>query len=504
MGNDEIELVANIQGGSVVKVVIEQNVKNLSGPLKVIPTRNSNGYDIDDIVYDEFTNSVTLELVNSDTQIYPLITNDFGEPEIEFPFKVGDPIFVENCRISDDSIARGFTGNFNSSDYDYRFFTVSGISTVNYTVTYSLNGITLQNMGEYNTDINYGYVINKNDMAEFEMIISDDLSYSSGEDVIGYDSNNKVVFSAVVTENGWDNDINQLRMVNSKGELSNGNKLLGTRSRLNGTVANVNQFNLKSTLSVTSEKLNDFRDSAGYLNDFQQRIADNDYYQKFSYALKSELPYNMWSESVRSLVHPSGYKEFSDLDIIERSENSMQVGVGDSTVNVNVSIDALESHYNRYNFSMVTEEDSLPDGSVERIYFPEGVDLTPFILSLTNKVAVIDDISDQFTGISSDIGGTIVGLSTFKLKNRGDSLFYREFDSSDFNLVSVENNKFALNNHNYQSGQRVYYEVQESEINPEGRAITVVDLNYQPLAVSDNFDSPIFTFDSDTITFDQS
>lgn len=504
LGNDEIELVANIQGGSVVKVVIEQNVKNLSGPLKVIPTRNSNGYDIDDIVYDEFTNSVTLELVNSDTQIYPLITNDFGESEIEFPFKVGDPIFVENCRISDDSIARGYTGNFNSSDYDYRFFTVSGISTVNFTVTYSLNGITLQNMGEYNTDINYGYVINKNDMAEFEMIISDDLSYSSGEDVIGYDSNNKVVFSAVVTENGWDNDINQLRMVNSKGELNNGNKLLGTRSRLNGTVANVNQFNLKSTLSVTSEKLNDFRDSAGYLNDFQQRIADNDYYQKFSYALKSELPYNMWSESVRSLVHPSGYKEFSDLDIIERSENSMQVGVGDSTVNVNVSIDALESHYNRYNFSMVTEEDSLPDGSVERIYFPEGVDLTPFILSLTNKVAVIDDISDQFTGISSDIGGTIVGLSTFKLKNRGDSLFYREFDSSDFNLVSVENNKFALNNHNYQSGQRVYYEVQESEINPEGRAITVVDLNYQPPAVSDNFDSPIFTFDSDTITFDQS
>ena len=501
IGNDEIELTANIQGGSVVEVVIEQNVKNLSGPLKVLPTRNSNGFDIDDIVYNPIENSVTLELVNSDTQIFPLITNDFGDTEIEFPFEVGDSIFIENCRITDASRAKGLL-DYNSSDFGYRFFTVTGISTVNYTVTYSMNGIGL-NMGDYNTDINYGYVINKKDMAEFEMNISDDLSYISGENVVGYDSNNKVVFSAVVTENGWDNDINQLRLVDSKGELEVSNKLLGTRSRLNGTVANVNQFNLKSTLNVTSKRVNDFRDNAGYLNDFQQRISDNDYYQKFSYALKSELPYDSWSESVRSLVHPSGYKEFSDLDIIEKSSNSMRIGVGDSTLNVNVSIDSKESMYNKYNFSMVTEEDSLPDGSVERIFFPEGVDLTPFILSLTNKVAVIDDISDQFTGISSDIGGTIVGLSTFKLKNKGDSLFYREFDSSDFNLVSVENNKFALTNHNYQTGQRVYYEVQETDIDPAGSAVTVVDVNYQAPTVSQNFDSPIFTFDSDQLSFDQ-
>jgi len=168
-----------------------------------------------------------------------------------------------------------------------------------------------------------------------------------------------------------------------------------------------------------------------------------------------------------------------------------------------VSIDSKESMYNKYNFSMVTEEDSLPDGSVERIFFPEGVDLTPFILSLTNKVISIDNISDQFTGISSDIGGTIVGLSTFKLKNNGDSLFYREFNSSDFNLVSIDNNKFSLTNHNYQTGQRIFYDVQESDIDPLGSAVTIVDLNYQAPNVSRNFDSPIFTFDTDQLSFDQ-
>ena len=53
----------------------------------------------------------------------------------------------------------------------------------------------------------------------------------------------------------------------------------------------------------------------GILNDFGQRISDNFYYQKFSYSIKSDLPYNQWKESVRSILHPSGFLEFSDLRI---------------------------------------------------------------------------------------------------------------------------------------------------------------------------------------------
>ena len=54
----------------------------------------------------------------------------------EFPFKVGDSIFVENTRISDADTKNGY----NSEDYNYRFFTVTGINTTNFTVTYSMDG----------------------------------------------------------------------------------------------------------------------------------------------------------------------------------------------------------------------------------------------------------------------------------------------------------------------------------------------------------------------------
>jgi len=494
IGNDNIRLRANIQGGTVTSVDVLENVTNLSSPLTVVATRNSNGYDIDDITYNSSTNEVTLELVNSDNQIYPLIANQYGTQEVVFPFKVGDKIFVENCRITNPSQKN----NYNSSNHGYNFFTITGISTTNYTITYSMNGIS-NNLGEYTTDNNYGFVINEKDMAKFEMKLADDLGYLSGENVIGYDSNGVAVFSAVVMESGWDNQINQLRLIDSKGELEVGNRLLGTRSLLNGVIENVNQFNLISSLDVTREKINDFTDKIGYLNDYQQRISDNNYYQKFSYSIKSEIPYDTWKEPIRSLVHPAGFKEFSDLDIIGKASNSMKVGVGDSSLNVLINVDSVESMYNRYNFSMVTEDELLPDGSIERVFFPTGVSLKSYILSKTNKVVPIDDISGQFTGFTTTTGGQIVGLSTFKLKNRGTPLFYREFQGNDSSVIDLTNNRFKLRNNNFQSGQKVFYSVVKADGTASVGVNTVFDSGFSYPGISSYFDSPIFSFDSSTL-----
>ena len=492
IGNDDIELLAFIQGGSVVDVSVVENTQNLNGPLKIVATRNSNGYDIDDIVYDSGTNEVTLELVNADSQIYPLSG--------EFPFKVGDSIFVENTRISDADTKNGY----NSEDYNYRFFTVTGVNETNFTVTYSMDGFGT-NLGEYNTDINYGYVINKDDIATFKMNIADDLGYFSNENVIGYNSLNQQVFSAKVMESGWNNDVNQLRLIDSEGELSVGDKLLGTRSRLFGTIENVSQFNLISSLHTTREKVNYLNDNAGYLNDYQQRIADNNYYQKFSYSLKSKLSYDNWKESVRSLVHPAGFKEFSDLDIISNTvstNQNMKVGVGDSSLNILINVDNISSMYGRFNFSMVTEDELLPNGTIERIFFPDGVNLRPYILNKTNKVLKIDDISSNFTGFTTTTGGQIVGLTTFSLKNKGFPLFYREFDSTVEKNFTLSDDRFTFENHNFQSGQQLEYKIKESIKPASGAATTVVENNFSYPTVSTTIDSPIDSFDSIVRTFD--
>lgn len=334
------------------------------------------------------------------------------------------------------------------------------------------------------------------------MELADDLAYASGENVIGFDQNGLETFSAKVMENGWDNDINQLRLNDSRGELNVGYTILGTKTGLRGIVESVNQFNLDCDLDVSREKINDFGDRVGFLNDYQQRISDNNYYQKFSYSIKSDVNYQDWKEAVKSLVHPAGFKEFSDLDIIQKASNSMKVGIGDSSLSTSVSIDGSSSMYSRNNFSMVLEDEQSADGSIERIFFPQGVELKSYLLSRTNKVLRIDDFSDQFTGFTTSLGGQIVGLTTFKLKNNGTPLFYREFSGLSTSTINLENNRFNLTNHNFQSGQKLLYGIAKVNATPVASAQTTIDTTFSYPVIDESFDSEILSFDSSSYTMD--
>ena len=459
IGNDQIELTSKIQGGSVINVEITKNVFNLKNPFNIVPYNNSNGYEIDDINVNN-SGDGTINLVN-DPVLFEPIAIGYGSTITKFPFAIGDSIFIEKCRLTDATKTKN---TFNSKDYGYNFFTVTGITTTTRTINYNMNGLQPINadFGLYNSDFTFGHVVNKKDMPIFEMNIIDDSQYFSGEKV------SSTNFSAQVMEDGWDNDINQLRLINSKGVLNVGDKLYGEKSKLNGVVKFVSTFDLSASLGVSRDKINDFDDKNGILNDYQQRISDNNYYQKFSYSIKSEIPYSTWKESVKSIIHPSGFKEFSDLDIITMpnigpvnigiaKSTNMKVSIASSETTLLVNMDSFNSLHTKHNFSMVYEEDVLDDESVERIYFPEGVELMNFILNKTNKVSSIDDISSQFTGITSTIGGEVVGLSSFKLKSLGNSLFYNEFVSSSTSFVDLANNKFIISNHGFQSGQEIIY-----------------------------------------------
>ena len=66
--------------------------------------------------------------------------------------------FIEKCRLTDATKTKN---TFNSKDYDYNFFTVTGINTTNRTINYNMNGLQTNPFGEYNSDFTLGYVVNK-------------------------------------------------------------------------------------------------------------------------------------------------------------------------------------------------------------------------------------------------------------------------------------------------------------------------------------------------------
>ena len=464
-GNSNVKIAAHIEGGSVDRVEVIQNAFEFKEPLSIITTNNSNGYDIDAISHSGTT--VTAELL-LDAQFNIPVTTGYASTDVKLPFTVGDKVFLEGCRLKPNSILAG-EGNFNSSDYDFSFYTVTGVNTANATVQFSMAdapGISTVTLGTYDDDFTLGSIVNFNDMAKFQMTIIDDAKYLSGEKVTS------TKFEGIVSENGWDVNIGQLRLRDTIGSLQSGDLLFGEVSKLQGQVRDVNRFSVETTVGVTRDKVSKNDMNVGILNDFSQRISDNFYFQKFSYSIKSRLPYTTWKESVKSIVHPSGFLEFSDLIIesdpianapdvvgIAKSTN-MKVKPVDASVELILNIDNEMYMGRRDNFAIVTEDDPLPDGSIQRVFFPEGRPIKSFIMNKTNKVLNLDDISNGFNG-QHDRTGTLVGSKQFQLSVGGSPVFKKSFLATGvMTQVDLILNTINIQNHDFQTGQPVSLDTQ--------------------------------------------
>ena len=138
--------------------------------------------------------------------------------------------------------------------------------------------------------------------------------------------------------------------------------------------------------------------------------------------------------------------------------NNMRVKAVETDVELIINIDSDVFLGNRQNFCMVTEDDALPDGSVQRMFFPEGRPIKSYILNKTNKVLNLDDISSGFNGVH-DRTGTLVGSTQFQLTEGGKPVFKKSFNaaSSDVDLAL---NIINIQSHNFQSGQQVIYDNQ--------------------------------------------
>ena len=126
IGNTIIKTDTHLVGNSVSSVDVIQNDTGISENIKIIPTINSNGVAAIGATCDQFqTNEIRIR--------EPIA----GFTSENFPFSVGDSIFVENIGITDDA------DGYNSSDYDYQYFTITGINTLggNASVKYSISGI---------------------------------------------------------------------------------------------------------------------------------------------------------------------------------------------------------------------------------------------------------------------------------------------------------------------------------------------------------------------------
>tara|TARA_R100000008_G_scaffold86370_1_gene79149 strand:+ start:2735 stop:16369 length:13635 start_codon:yes stop_codon:yes gene_type:complete len=382
IGNSDVKTRAYVDGSSISEVEVINNDSGLSESLELIPTYNSNG--------------VGVKGASSTLAINTLELNAPVEGFATFPFAVGDKIYVENIQILDGPPGIGNTtaSGYNSSDYDYRYFTVTAIDTNVGTekISYSVAGIGSTG-GAFDISKKVGRVIKADDLAVFKPTLKK-VRFIEGEKIeeIGNTSD----ASGYVAKDGWDENSQILKLNNVLGTFTKNEKISSNYTNSKSIIQEAYDFNFSLTIDSTIDKSTDWDTDKGKLNFDSQRVHDNDYYQRFSYSIKGEVPYENWKEPIQSLGHISGYKPFGDLEILNGVGHTVGMTTTTGRLNLNVEIGSKAAVYERLYYDRVTEEADF-DNISTLISFDSKI-ITDYNESRTNKVLLIDDISSQFTG----------------------------------------------------------------------------------------------------------
>ena len=440
VGYPNIILASKLSGSAVFSV----EILSLDGGLsevnpRIVATKNTNGVLVTNAESDGTKNTLTLKRPN----------NGF----VDFPFEVGDKIFVEGIETS---TTQSEGGGYNSEDYDYKTFEVisfindANVSSISYNIPVGL-GTT---GGIVDVTNSVGRAIKEGDLATFNSRLKQ--QNFADDEVITSSSN----ATGRVIKDGWNGDSKVLKVNKVVGEFKVEDTITGASSKSKGKINTVQSLDSEFISGSTVTKTNGWQDQVGFTNESFQKLQDSFYYQNFSYSIKSKTPYSTWSEPVNSLGHAAGFKNFSDLDVVSpvNIKNTLpaRVSIAASEVGPLIEIDSVKSLYTRSCFDLGGENTT--SGRVSKEVTLNRVKLVPFVECKTNKVFDIDDISPQFSGITSTIGGSVVGVTSFQLLSNDEPLLHKEINITLGSVISAGSSVIKIPNHNFATGERLVYD----------------------------------------------
>ncbi len=387
------------------KVEVIKNTKNLYDvEPRLLPINNSNGYKILTMSYDSGTKDVEVVL---DVVGFSTITS--------WPFTVGSQFMVEGVVTKVPDVDEGY----NSSDYNYKkLFTVKtsdpNIGGQVPSFTYNMGDFvqTTPGPGIFNDLITSGRIIPESLFPTFKVNRIANKYFEN--EIVTNGSSEDIVVS-------WDVKNELLKVFTSFPERYNvGDIMRGKTSASSGTLTEVVGIT-SLTYQLDSSNADRYKpyDRKGFLNEDTQRLHDSDYYQYFSYSLKSEVGISSWREPVESLAHPAGFKKFAELQVISDSDDQLginSIGVPKDQNNSGfLGISDFDSYYDLncvHDIDLVTENNVLNKLSDE-IRFNSLI-LTDYFESIGNRVLIVDDVSDEFN--SNPRPTAFVTVDTFSLR----------------------------------------------------------------------------------------
>ena len=362
------------------KVRILRNVGSINNVLpSIIPINNTNGYKIRSLSYDSNTKDATIVL---DTVGFSTLS--------AWPFTNGSKFLIEGVILkSTDNDEKGF----NSENYEYKLFEVKtndpNIGGQVPSFTFNMEEFVGDGSpGEFDSQFVTGRVISESYFPKFTIetqknifLFNEEVSNGVLKDkCLGYDSNTSIL--KISTNSPYEYEVGQEitgKSSNSKAKIT---EIVGITTFT---------YRISPYSRVNKKPFN----KKGFLNEDSQRLQDSDYYQYFSYELKSNVGISSWNDPVDSILHPVGMKKFGNLQIESVPVNSEIVGI--QTESGFLGINNIVS---KYDLNCIHDIDIVTENNIKNVYSDEirfnSLILQDYLESVGNRVLLVDDISEQF------------------------------------------------------------------------------------------------------------
>ena len=328
------------------------------------------------------TNGVSIQKVESSSS--GIFTCFITTPVLGFsinPFDIGDKVFLEGVQKSGDE-----GSGFNSEDYQYQFFTVTNYTTgLLDKVELNISNLTTNTGIAKTIQDSFATIINSKNYPSFEVV------QKSSPFIIG----EKIVINDIETDLTIQDYGKTFIKVFGSYELSNDQIVKGNQSGNIAIIDNIEYNSGRFDVDYSVRKDLGWVDNIGKLDQDNQVIANNDYYQNLSYTVKSPITYQEFKTPVNSLLHTSGLKNFADTGITSTTNS----GISTSSNAITIIRDIIEE--NRvdtiYDFDLVQDIDII--GSSSKFLTLKNKKLTDYTECKTNVVLRIDDINRLFSNL---------------------------------------------------------------------------------------------------------
>ena len=412
-------LEAKLSGNSIDSVSILQQPKGLPETTVQLFTTNN-------------TNGISIQQVQSSSS--GIFTCFITTPTLGFstaPFSSGDKVFVEGIQ----KYGSEGTG-FNSEDYGYQFFTVDNYNNAGVldSVTIDISELTTNTGIAKTIQDSIGNIIKSIDYPSFN-VTQIQSQFIVGEKLISNNIERDLKISSYE---------NSFIKVSGTYELSVGEIIIGKESGNIATIDKIESGTGRFKVDYSVEKNIGWSNDIGKLDQDNQVIPDNDYYQNLSYTVKSPITYQELRTPVNSLLHTSGLKNFSDTGIT----STANFGAINSENATTIIYEIIEE--NRvdtiYDFDLVKDIDVVETSS--KFLKLKNKKLTDYIECRSNVVLKIDDINRQFSNVDGNPSQFInllelnSGVSYDNILVRVSSLDNTEIQLTELVLLNDGSNSF--------------------------------------------------------------